>query len=103
MKATVETLAGMSKLDRCKGPTQLGAILKYLKDHGERLDAEIAAGIGSSLECVCIGLSELSDRGDVIMCRTTRFTEGRPVSGMLCRVSGYSPPASPGRKPKAPT
>jgi hypothetical protein len=101
VNSAVDAFAGVSKLDRCKSPEQLGAILQYLKAHGERLDSEITAGIGSSLECVCIGLSELSDRGDVIMCRTTRFTEGRPVEGMLCRVSGYSPPAGPGRKPKA--
>ena len=101
MNSAVEAFAGTSKPDRCKDPERLGAILRYLKDHGERLDSEIAAGIGSSLECVCISLSELSDRGDVIMCRTTRFTGGRPIEGMLCRVSGYSPPAGPGRKPKS--
>jgi hypothetical protein len=77
-------------------------ILQYLKEHGERLDSEIAAGIGGSLESVCLCLSELTDRGDVIMCRTTRFAEGTQIEGMLCRASGYIPPASPGRKPKMP-
>jgi hypothetical protein len=43
---------------------------------------------------------ELSAKGDVIMCSTTRYTNGKPVQGMLCRASGYIPPASPGRKPK---
>lgn len=77
-------------------------ILKYLKDHGERLDSEIAAETGISLENVCLSLSELSAKGDVIMCRTTRFTDGTKVEGMLCRVAGYIPHAAPGRKPKAP-
>lgn len=76
-------------------------ILKYLKDHGERLDAEIAADTGVSLKNVRLYLNELSAKGDVIMCRTTRYTDGKPVEGMLCRPSGYIPPASPGRKSKA--
>jgi transcription initiation factor IIE alpha subunit len=80
----------------------LQEILKYLKEHGERLDAEIAAATGVSLEKVSLYLAELSDRGEVIMCRTTRFNEGSKTEGMLCRVSGYFPPASPGRKPKTP-
>jgi len=46
-------------------------------------------------------LSELSKRGDIIACHTTRFTNGKKVEGMLCRVAGYTPSASPGRKPKA--
>ena len=77
-------------------------ILQYLKEHGERLDTEIVAETGISLESVCLGLSELSARGDVIMCRTTRFVDGEKIEGMLCRVSGYIPPASAGRKAKAP-
>jgi|GEM_PF-954756 len=75
-------------------------ILQYLKANGERLDTEIAAGTGVSLKNVRLLLSELSARGDIIMCHTTRYTGGKPVEGMLCRPSGYIPPASPGRKPK---
>ncbi len=77
-------------------------ILQYLKDHGERLDSEIAQETGISLESVCVHLSELSAKGEVIMCRTTRFTDGKKIEGMLCRVAGYIPHASPGRKAKAP-
>lgn len=77
-------------------------ILQYLKDHGERLDADIAAGTGISLENVRQRLTELSAKGEVIMCRTTRYNEGKKVEGMLCRVAGYIPPASPGRKAKTP-
>ncbi|MBK6744086.1 MAG: ArsR family transcriptional regulator [Hydrogenophilales bacterium] len=78
-------------------------ILQYLKDHGERLDAEIAAGTGISLENVCRYVTELAARGEVIMCRTTRYIDDKKIEGMLCRVAGYIPPASPGRKSKAPT
>jgi hypothetical protein len=35
------------------------------------------------------------------MCKLTRFEEGKAVEGWLCRVSGYIPPAAPGRKAKA--
>lgn len=78
-------------------------ILKFLKANGERLDTEIATGMGVSLKNVRLLLSELSAKGEVIMCRTTRYTSGKPVEGMLCRASGFVPPASPGRKPKPAT
>jgi hypothetical protein len=85
------------------GVIDLQDILQYLKDHGERLDAEIAAETGIPLESVCLRLSELSAQGEVIMCRTTRFIDGDRIEGMLCRVAGYVPHGSPGRKPKVPT
>lgn len=78
------------------------AIMQYLKNHGECLDADIAAETGVSLEDVCLYLSGLAAKGEVIMCRTTRYVDDAPVEGMLYRVSGYVPMASPGRKPKAP-
>lgn len=78
-------------------------ILQYLKDHGERLDAEIAAETGISLETVCLHLSELAAKGEVIMCRTTRYIDGKTTEGMLCRISGFVPQASPGRKSKGST
>ena len=47
------------------------------------------------------GMSDLSARGDVMMCRSIRYKDGQEIEGMLCRVSGYIPPAAPGRKSKA--
>ena len=76
-------------------------ILQYLKNHGEQLDSEIAAATGLSLANVRIGMSALSARGDVMMCRSIRFKDGKQIDAMLCRVSGYIPPAAPGRKSKA--
>ncbi|MDO8596128.1 MAG: hypothetical protein Q7R45_05850 [Sulfuricaulis sp.] len=76
-------------------------ILQYLKQNGERLDSEIAAATGISLANVRIGMSALSARGDVMMCRSIRFKDGKQIDAMLCRVSGYIPPAAPGRKSKA--
>lgn len=73
----------------------------YLKGRGEQLDSEIAAATRIPLEDVRVYLSEMSKRGDIIACHTTRFIKGKKSEGMLCRISGYIPPAAPGRKPKA--
>jgi DNA-binding transcriptional regulator LsrR (DeoR family) len=75
-------------------------ILQYLKLNGERLDSEIAAATGISLANVRRGVTDLSARGAVMMCRSIRFKDGKQIDAMLCRVSGYIPPAAPGRKPK---
>lgn len=76
-------------------------ILNYMKARGEQLDVEIAAGTRIPLSDVRLSLSELSKRGDIILCRSTRFIKGRKSEGMLCRIAGFIPSASPGRKPKA--
>ncbi|MHB8758969.1 MAG: ArsR family transcriptional regulator [Thiobacillus sp.] len=73
----------------------------YLKTRGEQLDTEIAAATRIPLEDVRLHLSEMAKRGDVIVCHSTRFVKGEKHEGMLCRVSGFIPQASPGRKPKA--
>lgn len=76
-------------------------ILKFLKSSGEKLDAEIAAETGLSLATVRSRMTELSTRGEVIMCHTIRYDNGKKVEGLLCRVAGYIPPVGPGRKSKA--
>jgi hypothetical protein len=77
------------------------AILEYLKNSGERLDTEIAAATGLSLANVRLHVTGLHARGAVIVCRSIRYKNGKEVNGMLCRISGYIPPAAPGRKSKA--
>jgi DeoR/GlpR family transcriptional regulator of sugar metabolism len=79
----------------------LHEILKYLKDHGEQLDSEIAAGTGISLANVRRGVSDLSAMGEVITCHVVRFNAGKKSDGMLYRAAGYIPPPAPGRKSKA--
>jgi len=74
-------------------------VLKYLKQRGEGLDAEIAAGTGIPLAEVRRQMSELAKRGDVVACHSTRFIDGTKSEGMLCRIAGYTPHAAPGRKP----
>jgi DNA-binding IclR family transcriptional regulator len=77
------------------------AILDYLKNSGERLDSEIAAATGLSLAKVRTGVTDLHARGAVMVCRSIRYQDGKEIDGILCRISGYIPPAAPGRKPKS--
>lgn len=76
-------------------------ILQYLKKNGQQLDSEIAAVMGIPLPKVRISLSDLSARGEISRCSVTRFNDGKPLEGMLCRVAGSIPPTTPGRKPGA--
>jgi predicted ArsR family transcriptional regulator len=78
-------------------------ILKYLKNSGERLDSEVAAATGMSLATARSNMAQLSARGEIMVCRSIRYKDGKPVEAMLCRISGYIPPAAPGRKSKGQT
>jgi predicted ArsR family transcriptional regulator len=76
-------------------------ILEYLKEHGERLDAEIAEAAGLSLSKTRLHLAELAAKGKVMAYYSTRFEDGQKTEGIRCRLSGFTPPAAPGRKSKA--
>jgi DNA-binding Lrp family transcriptional regulator len=78
----------------------LSQILQYLQKHGQRLDSEIAKDTGMSLATVRERVAGLRTAGEVITCDLTRFENGKPIQAWVCRVSGYSPPAAPGRKAK---
>ncbi len=78
-------------------------ILQCLKKHGQRLDSEIAKETGMSLATVRQGVAGLAATGAIITCSLTRFENGKRIEGWLCRVSGYIPPAAPGRKAKPTT
>jgi len=77
-------------------------ILSCLRKYGQRLDVEIATEMRMSLADVRTGFAKLSESGEVIACKLTRFENGRPVDALVYRASGYFPPAAPGRKPKPP-
>ena len=77
------------------------AILQYLHQHGQRLDADIARGTGIPLPAVRLSLTDLSARGEISSCSVTRFVDGRRSDGMLCRIAGTIPPKAPGRKPSS--
>ncbi len=76
----------------------ISPILQYLKKHGQKIDWEIAAGTDISLSNVRECLTDLSKRGEISRCIVTRFSDGKPVEGMLCRIAGTIPPQAPGRK-----
>ena len=76
-------------------------ILQYLKTHGEQLDTEIAKAVGISLANVRLHLSELTAKGEVMSCHSIRFEKGKKIEGIRCRLAGYIPPLTPGRKAKA--
>ena len=77
----------------------MNEIMQYLKKNGQRLDSEIAAATGMPLVKVRNMLIELSAQGEISKCSFTRFDQGKKIEGVLCRVAGYVPPKSPGRKP----
>lgn len=74
------------------------AILEYMKKHGQKLDREIAKDTGISLTEVRMTIAELERTKAVSSCNITNFEGGVAVEGILCRFSGYIPPAAPGRK-----
>ncbi len=77
------------------------AILDYLANGGERLDSEIAAATGLSVATVRSRVSDLHAKGAIMVCRSIRYKDGKEIEAVLCRISGYIPPAAPGRKSKA--
>lgn len=79
----------------------MNEILQYLKTRGEHLDSEIAKATGMSLAKTRLCLSELAAKGEVMSCHSIRFENGKKIEGIRCRISGYIPPATPGRKSKA--
>ena len=78
-------------------------ILQCLKKHGQRLDLEIAQEMGVPLATVRRRLTGLAATGAVVMCNLTRYENGTRIDAWQCRVSGYTPPAAPGRKAKPKT
>ena len=73
-------------------------ILQYMKKHGQSLDREIAKDTGIALPQVRITISDLQKTKAVFNCNVINFEGGVAVEGILCRFSGYIPPAAPGRK-----
>jgi len=73
-------------------------VLEYLKKHGQRYDSDIAKATGISLIQIRNSISELELTKAISSCSVTNFKDGVAIEGMLCRISGYIPPAAPGRK-----
>ena len=73
-------------------------VLEYLKKHGQRCDRDIAKETGISLIQIRNAISALELTKAISSCSVTNFKDGVAIEGMLCRISGYIPPAAPGRK-----
>ena len=73
-------------------------ILQYMKKHGQKLDREIAKDTGIALPLVHVTIAELQSTKAVFSCNVINYDNGVAVEGILCRISGYIPPAAPGRK-----
>lgn len=76
-------------------------IIQYLKEHGERVDTEIAAATGISLKNVRKYVSELAANREIMACHSVKFEKGKKIEHIVCRLTGYIPPAAPARKSKA--
>ena len=75
--------------------------LQCLKKHGQRLDLEIAKEMRVSLATVRQHLTILAESREAVVCKTIQFENGRRFEAWQGRVSGFVPPAAPGRKPKS--
>ena len=75
--------------------------LQCLRKHGQRLDLEIASEMRMPLATVRQHLTALVERREAIVCKTIQFENGRPFEAWQGRVSGFIPPATPGRKAKS--
>lgn len=75
--------------------------LQCLKKYGQRLDLELAKEMGVPIATVRLRLDRLEAAGQVITCTLTRYEHGKRIDARQCRVSGYLPPAAPGRKAKS--
>ncbi|MDD2833067.1 MAG: FaeA/PapI family transcriptional regulator [Methylotenera sp.] len=73
-------------------------VLEYLKKHGQQTDRVIAKDIGISVDQVRSAIAALEQTKAVSSCNVTSYEDGVAVEGILCRISGYIPPAAPGRK-----
>jgi predicted ArsR family transcriptional regulator len=75
--------------------------LQCLKKHGQRLDLEIAREMRVPLATVRQHLTALADSREAVVCKTIQFENGRQIEAWQGRLSGFVPPPTPGRKPKA--
>lgn len=75
------------------------SILQFLKNNGEKLDAEIAKALHIPMAQLKTQVAQLSAAGDVICCNVTRYVEGKKIEGISCRLSCDLPSPARGRKP----
>jgi hypothetical protein len=75
--------------------------LECIKKYGQRMDTEIAAELDTSIVVIRKEIAGLAASGAIVTAKVTRFEKGKPIEGLVCRLSGYAPPAAPGPKDAA--
>ena len=75
------------------------AILKFLRANGEQLDADISQALRIPIGQLRQLVDDLAASGEVICCRVTRFSDGKKIEGISCRLSCDLPAPARGRKP----
>lgn len=78
-------------------------ILHQLKLNGQMLDSEIAIATGVPIKQIRPFMADMATRGLILGCSVIRYSEGKLVEALQYRISGYIPPAAPGRKPSQAT
>jgi DNA-binding Lrp family transcriptional regulator len=78
-------------------------LFDYVKKHGPTVDRHLAKQLGLSLEEVRALIYQLQVDNKLYTCDIINFEDGVEMKGLLCRVSCFTPKASPGRKPGAKT
>ena len=76
---------------------RIEAMRKLLLEHGQMLDSAIAIASSLSLEATREVLQALAATGEVVICRVSRFEEGRECQVWQCRTLQYNP-FSPSRR-----
>jgi hypothetical protein len=74
-------------------------ILRFLKNNGEQLDAQIAQALNIPLPQLQHQIAQLSLENEIICCNLTRYVNGTKIEGTSCRLSCDTPAAARGRKP----
>lgn len=74
-------------------------ILKFLRNNGEQLDADISKALKIPKPQLEKQMSHLMAAGEVICCHVTRYSGDKKIEGMSYRLSAHVPPRAPGRKP----
>jgi predicted ArsR family transcriptional regulator len=63
------------------------SIIEFLRNNGERLEADIAKELHLPMTLVQSHLSQLSSTGEVICCRLTRYFDGTKIEGTSWRLA----------------
>ena len=75
------------------------AILKFLRANGEQLDADISQALRIPIGQLRQLVDDLAASGEVICCKVTRFSDGKKIESISCRLSCDLPAPARGRKP----